>query len=78
MTSHCKPSTFAYATQITEDDNKGSREIIKAVLSTTAKAKAKKKAEEAKANEGMDVDEADKTEEKPDGTVPFLKKTFEG
>ena len=76
VTSHCKPSTFAYATQITEDDNKGSREIIKAVLSTTAKAKAKakKKAEEAKANDGMDVDEADKTEEKPDDDAMEVEK----
>ena len=73
VTSHCKPSTFAYAAPVTEDDKKNSGEIVKAVLSTTAKAKAKadKKKAEAEGAEGMDVDGAAavKTDEKTSKTT---------
>ena len=73
VTSHCKPSTFAYAAPVTEDDKKNSGEIVKAVLSTTAKAKAKadKKKAEAEGAEGMDVDGAAavKTDEKTPKTT---------
>ena len=69
VTSHCKPSTFAYAAATTEDDKKDDGKVVKAVLSTTAKAKAKadKKKAEAEATEGMEVDTAVKTEDKPAG-----------
>lgn len=66
VTSHCKPSTFAYPAPVTEGDKKDDGKIVKAVLSTTAKAKAKadKKKAEAEGADGMDVDAAAKTEEK--------------
>jgi 26S proteasome regulatory subunit N2 len=55
---------FAYATPVTEDDKKSDSKVVKAVLSTTAKAKAAKaKAEKAKAEaqgaQEMDVDTKD-------------------
>jgi 26S proteasome regulatory subunit N2 len=59
VTSHCKPSLFAYPAAINLDDKKDKGKLVKAVLSTTAKAKAKaaKKArEEGKDTDGMDVD----------------------
>jgi 26S proteasome regulatory subunit N2 len=41
VTSHCKPSLFAYPPPATVDDKKDKGKAVKAVLSTTAKAKAK-------------------------------------
>ena len=70
VTSHSKPSTFAYAAPVTEDDKKNDSKMVKAVLSTTAKAKAIAKAKvekllaEAQGGEGMDVDA--KAEDKAD------------
>ena len=77
VTSHCKPSAFAYPTPVTADDKKDKGKMVKAVLSTTAKAKAKaaKKDAEKKAAEGgdaaMDVsekadDEAEQSADKAD------------
>ena len=50
VTSHCKPSLFAYPPAVTADDKKDKGKVVKAVLSTTAKAKAKaaKKARETR------------------------------
>jgi 26S proteasome regulatory subunit N2 len=69
VTSHCKPSLFAYPAAINLDDKKDKGKLVKAVLSTTAKAKAKaaKKArEEGKDTDGMDVD-GEKKEGDADG-----------
>jgi 26S proteasome regulatory subunit N2 len=44
VTSHAKPSTFAYLAPVTEDDKKNMSKVTKAVLSTTAKANAKRTA----------------------------------
>jgi 26S proteasome regulatory subunit N2 len=72
VTSHCKPSLFAYPAPTVADDKKDKGVVVKAVLSTTAKAKAKAArkvaSSVAKAEGGgvedvaMDTDE--KTEEK--------------
>lgn len=66
VTSHCKPSQFAYPAPVTADDKKDKGKVVKAVLSTTAKAKAKaaKKDAEKKAAEGGDT--AMETEEDKD------------
>ena len=58
VTSHCKPSLFAYPPAVTADDKKDKGKVVKAVLSTTAKAKAKaaKKARESAAEGGGDVE----------------------
>jgi len=81
VTSHCKPSVFAYATPVTEDDKKSDSKVVKAVLSTTAKAKAAKaKAEKAKAEaqgaQEMDVDAKDgeAKEDKMDVETTDVKK----
>lgn len=69
VTSHCKPSLFAYPAPVNLDDKKDKGKLVKAVLSTTAKAKAKaaKKArEEGKEVEGMDVD-GDKKDDEVEG-----------
>ena len=63
VTAHCKPSLFAYPAPVTVDDKKDKGKAVKAVLSTTAKAKAKaakkdaeKKAAEAGGQAAMEED----------------------
>ena len=69
VTSHCKPSLFAYPAPTAVDDKKDKGKAVKAVLSTTAKAKAKaakKDAEKKASGEDGDVAMEEDTAEKPD------------
>jgi len=62
VTSHCRPSLFAYPAAVTVDDKKDKGKAVKAVLSTTAKAKAKadkKQAQKKKVEGGVDGMEED-------------------
>ena len=60
VTSHCKPSLFAYPAPVTTEDKKDKGKAVKAVLSTTAKAKARaaKKAAAEGGVSSMDTDDA--------------------
>lgn len=71
VTSHVKPSTFAYLTPVTEDDKKDTSKVTKVVLSTTAKAKAKADKKKAEENaDGMQIDDATKAAGKAEETKP--------
>jgi 26S proteasome regulatory subunit N2 len=67
VTSHCKPSMFAYPAPAAAEDKKDEGKVAKAVLSTTAKARAKaarRDAEKRAAGEdvAMETEEAEKKE----------------
>jgi len=67
VTSHCKPSLFAYPAPAAAEDKKDEGKVAKAVLSTTAKARAKaarRDAEKRAAGEdvAMETEEAEKKE----------------
>ena len=71
VTSHCKPSLFAYPASAAAEDKKDKGKIVKAVLSTTAKARAKaarRDAEKRAAGEdvAMETEDAGAKEEEGD------------
>ena len=71
VTSHCKPSLFAYPAPAAAEDKKDKGKIVKAVLSTTAKARAKaarRDAEKRAAGEdvAMETEDAGAKEEEGD------------
>lgn len=56
MTCLCRPSLFAYPEMLKEDKEEKKERVKAAVLSTTAKAKAKKVMRDQKSEEGGDVE----------------------
>ena len=67
VTSHCKPSLFAYPAPAVAEDKKDKGKVVKAVLSTTAKAKAKaarRDAERRAAGEDVAMETEEGTDKK--------------